>query len=351
MADNLGIIPYFVSNFNAIQRFPFSQGDHDGTIKKGLEYINRGRIRGMKSWKAVIAAVLLTVTAFCALATVAGGMIYAVWTRPGFYDRVLTREEAYPEMTNLLLDWMEEGLPHGREASRYLRTSLTPEWVQAHAGDILTEVSGFVRGRTEEKPRIDVADLKELLYETLPRDKTQQQRREEAWLMLSPLPDSAVWSDFLSPEPLYAARDAIGMLRNVLLILSGCLLVSLGLWWALERRIGKAFHWLGGALTAGGLLGLLFCAAAWLLIPRLLVFWQIEQGLITWGMADAIAGGLLKGFINYAALGLGTACAGTALIGYLLMQIPVSTGEDEDRPNLKLIKPDPANKSFLKYPL
>ena len=340
-----------MSNFNAIQRFPFSQGDHDGTIKKGLEYINRGRIIGMKSWKAVIAAVLLTVTAFCALATVAGGMIYAVWTRPGFYDRVLTREEAYPEMTNLLLDWMEEGLPHGREASRYLRTSLTPEWVQAHAGDILTEVSGFVRGRTEEKPRIDVADLKELLYETLPRDKTQQQRREEAWLMLSPLPDSAVWSDFLSPEPLYMARDAIQTLGYILLALGGFLLAVLGLWWALERRIAKALHWFGGALMAGGLLGILLCAASWVLIPRLLVFWQIEQGLINWGMADAIAGGLLNGFIKYAALGLGTACAGTALAGYLLMQIPAPPGEEEERPPLTLVKPDPGQKPFLKYPL
>lgn len=305
----------------------------------------------MKNWKAVIAAVLLVVTAFCTLATVAGGMIYAVWTRPAFYDRVLTRENAYPEMTNLLLDWIDEGLPHGREASRYLRTALTPEWVQAHIEDILAEVSGFVRGQTEEKPRVDVEDLKELLYQTLPQDKTQQQRRDEAWLMLSPLPDSAVWSDFLSPEPLYAARDAVGMLRNTLLILGGCLLVSLGLWWALESRIGKALHWLGGALTAGGLLGILFCITAWFLIPRLLVFWQIEQGLVSWGMADAIAGGLMKGFIKYAALSLGTACAGTVLIGYLLMQIPTSSGEDEDRPQLKLVKPDPPSKPFLKYPI
>jgi|GEM_PF-3821698 len=305
----------------------------------------------MKSWKAVIAAVLLTAMAFCTLAVAAGGMIYAVWTRPGFYDRVLTKEDAYPEMTNLLLDWMEEGLPHGREASRYLRTSLTPEWVQAQVKGILSEVSGFIRGKTEDKPRVDVEALKELLYQTLPQDKTQQQRRDEAWLMLSPLPDSAVWSDFLSPEPLYAARDAVGLLRKILLALSGCLLVSLGLWWALERRISKALRWLGGALVAGGLLGILFCAAAWLLIPRLLVFWQIEQGLITWGMADAIAGGLLKGFIKYAALGLGMACAGTALTGYLLMLVPDSTGEDEDRPDLKLVKPDTVDKPFLKYPL
>lgn len=305
----------------------------------------------MKSWKAVIAAVLLTVMAFCTLATVAGGMIYAVWTRPGFYDRVLSREDAYPEMTNLLLGWMEEDLPHGREASRYLRTSLTPEWVQAHVGEILAEVADYIRGKTEEKPQIDVAALKELLYQTLPQDKSQQQRRDEAWLMLSPLPDSAVWSDFLSPEPLYAARDAIGILRKILLALSGCLLLSLGLWWALERRIGRALRWLGGAMVAGGLLGILFCAAAWLLIPRLLVFWQIEQGLITWGMADAIAGGLLNGFIKYAALGLGMACGGTALTGYLLMLAPDSSEEDEDRPDLKLVKPDPVNKPFLKYPL
>ena len=305
----------------------------------------------MKNWRAVIAAVLLAVSAFITLAAAAGGMVYAVWTRPGFYDRVLIREDAYPEMTNLLLDWMEAGLPHGREASRYLRTSLTPEWVQAHAMGILHQVSDYIHGKTDDRPRIDVAALKELLYETLPEDKTQQQRRDEAWILLSPLPDSAVWSDFLSPEPLYAARDAVGMLRSMLLILCGCLLAALGLWWVLEKRITRALHWLGGALTAGGLLGILFCAAAWLLIPRLLVFWQIEQGLVAWGVTDAIAGGLLKGFIQYAALGLGTACAGTALGGYLLMQIPAPAAEDENRPDLKLVKPDPTHKPFLKYPL
>lgn len=305
----------------------------------------------MKSWKAVIAAVLLAVTAFCTLATVAGGMVYGLWTRPGFYDRVLTREDAYPEMNTLLLDQIEAGLPHGREASRYLRTSLTPEWVQAHAVDILGQVSDYIHGETEDRPRIDVEALKELLYQTLPRDKTQQQRRDEAWILLSPLPDSAVWSDFLSPEPLYMARDAIRMLGYILLALGGFLLAVLGFWWALERRIAKALHWFGGAMAAGGLLGILLCAGAWVLIPRLLVFWQIEQGLITWGMADAVAGGLLNGFIKYAALGLGTACAGTALAGYLLMQIPAPPGEEEERPPLKLIKPDPGQKPFLKYPL
>ena len=141
------------------------------------------------------------------------------------------------------------------------------------------------------------------------------------------------------------------MLKRILLVLGGCLLVSLGLWWALERRIGKALHWLGGALLAGGLLGILFCVASWLLIPRLLVFWQIEQGLITWGMADAIAGGLLKGLVKYAVLGLGMACAGTALAGYLLMQAPDSSDEDQERPDLKLVKPDSTHKPFLKYPL
>ena len=123
----------------------------------------------MKSWKAVIAAVLLAVTAFCTLATVAGGMVYAVWTHPGFYDKVLMREEAYPALANLLLDWMDDGLPHGREASRYLRTSLTPEWVQAQVEDILAQVSDYVRGETEERPRIDVAAMKELLTRRCPR--------------------------------------------------------------------------------------------------------------------------------------------------------------------------------------
>ena len=305
----------------------------------------------MKNWKAVIAAVLLAVMAFCTLVTVAGAMVYAVWTRPAFYDRALTREDAYPELSNLLLNWMEEDLPHGREASKYLRTSLSPEWVQAHAVDIMSQVSDFVRGKTEEKPRIDVAALKELLYETMPEVKMQQQRRDEAWILLSPLPDSAVWSDFLSPEPLYAARDALQLLRNVLLILGACLLGALGLWWVLERRITKALNWLGGALLAGGFLGMLFCAASWLLIPRLLLFWQIEQGLVSWGLADAFAGGLLKGFIKYAALALGLAYAGAALGGYLLMQIAAPSDEDEERPDLKLVKPDPTHKPFLKYPL
>jgi hypothetical protein len=303
----------------------------------------------MNNWKAVIAAVLLAVTAFCTLAAAAGGMAYAVWTRPDFYDRVISRSDAYPALTNLLLDWMERGLPHGREASRYLRITLSPEWVQAQTQDILDQVSDYVLGKTDKKPRINVAALKEMVYDSLPMEKTQQQRRNEAWTLLSPLPDSAVWSDFLSPEPLYTVREAVKVLRYILLGLGGALLIALGLWWALEGRFSRALHWLGGAFMAGGFMGILFCAIAWLLIPRLLVFWQIEQALLNWGFSYAAAGGLLNGLVQHAALGLGTACAVTVLAGYLLMQVPENGGEQAARPHLKLVKPEP--KPFVKYPL
>jgi hypothetical protein len=304
----------------------------------------------MRSWKAIIAAVLLVVMAFGTLAMVAGGMVYAVCTRPGFIDRTLAREEAYPVLTGLLLDWMDEGLPNGREASRLLRPAMTPEWVQAQVHDILGQVSDYIKGKTNDLPVIDVEELKELLYQSMPDDKTQQARRDEAWLLLSPLPDSAVWTDILSPEPLYAARDAIGTLRMVLFIMLGAVLAALGIWWALERHIARALTWLGGALLAGAFVGILLCAAAWWLVPKLLLFWQAQQGLINWGLSADSAGAYLRGFVKYTALGLGTAYAGLGLIGYLLMLVK-SPHEEDGRPPLKLAVPASNRKPFTRYPL
>lgn len=304
----------------------------------------------MRSWKAVLSAVLLVIITFGALAAVAGGMVYAVWTRPHAYDRALDREQAYPAVTDLLLGWMEQGLPNGRDAARYLRTSLSPEWVQAHIQDILGQASDYVRGRSDSLPVIPVADLKELLYQSMPEAAAQQARRDEAWLLLSPLPDSAVWSDFMSPESLYSARDAVGTLRTVLLILGGVILGALGLWWALEKRIARALSWLGGALLAGALVGLMLCAAAWFVIPRLLVFWQTQQGLMNWGITADSAASYLRGFTGYAILTLGAAYVGAGILGYILMQAAPSRDDEADRPALKVLK-GAKERPVLKYPL